>query len=55
MKSVLLFAGSLGMAVLYFWIYTSVLIRTSQDGSAEEEERGVEFQDGGPEQAAGQV
>ena len=25
MKSVLLFAGSLGMAVLYFWIYTSVL------------------------------
>ena len=25
MKSVLLFAASLGMAVLYFWIYTSVL------------------------------
>ena len=25
MKSVMLFAGSLGLAVLYFWIYTSVL------------------------------
>ena len=25
MKSVMLFAGSLALAVLYFWIYTSVL------------------------------